>query len=50
MNRIASTDAAISRGPLNVGIAAASSAARIPARRNGRLTPQPACFFFHQAC
>ena len=50
MKRIASAEPAISRGPLNVGIAAASSAARIPGRRSGRLMRRPACFFFWEAC
>jgi hypothetical protein len=50
MKRIVSADAAIWRGPLKVGIAAASSAARIPGRRSGRLMPGGACFFFCEAC
>ena len=46
MNRIASGVSAMARGPLKVGIAAASNAARIPERRNGRLIGRLACFFF----
>ncbi len=40
-NRIASAEPAIGRGPLNVGIAAASNAARIAGRRTGRFIGAP---------
>jgi hypothetical protein len=50
MKRIVSAGPDISRGPLNVGIAAASNAARKPARRSGRLMPGTVYFFFPEAC